>query len=135
MSVYEAECQDCGRVYDYLRAISERNDVPDCPACGSSHVRRVIMSAPHGFVTGKFEAYRSQVDGTIIRTKRDLEEHNRRNGVVLLGDGYSEDAIKAGKVTPPKPKPDKKEIAKEVVESIKAVESGYKPNVQVHEDD
>lgn len=33
-------------------------------------------------VRGNFDAFRSHVDGTVIQTHRQLEEHNRRNGVV-----------------------------------------------------
>lgn len=133
--IYECVCDDCGQAIEYSRPVDRRNELPACPTCGSQHTRRVIMSAPHGFVTGKFEPYKSQVDGTVIRNKRDLEEHNRRNNVVLLGDGYSEEAIRAGQLGQKPVAPDKKEIAKEVFEAVKAVEAGYKPTVQVQDNE
>lgn len=33
-------------------------------------------------IRGNFDAFRSIVDGTLIRNQRDLDEHNKRNGVV-----------------------------------------------------
>lgn len=37
-------------------------------------------------VKGKFDAYCSPVDGTVIRNAKDLEEHNKRNDVVLMDE-------------------------------------------------
>lgn len=33
-----------------------------------------------------FEAFRSTVDGSLIRNRKELEEHNKRNGVVLADE-------------------------------------------------
>ena len=128
--IYDAECRACGRIYEYTRPIDERNNVPPCPGCGGADVVKVILSAPSGFVRGKFDAFRSTVDGTVIRSQRELEEHNKRNRVVNLHDGFTEDKILSGDFGTKKAVPDKKEVAATVVESIKAVESGYKPKVQ-----
>lgn len=128
---YDAICLDCTHQYDYYRSIAERMDVPPCPSCGGHDVRKVIVNAPDGCVTGKFQAFKSQIDGTIIRSNRDLEEHNRRNNVRLLGEGYSNQDIMEGKCGQQGPKePDKKEIAKDIVEAIRRCESGYKPQIQ-----
>lgn len=128
---YDAICMTCAHQYDYFCSISERNNVPACPACASADVRKIIVNAPLGCVTGKFEAFKSQVDGTIIRNSRDLEEHNRRNNVRLLGEGYSNEDILNGQIGQrPPPAPDKKDIAKDIVESIRRCEAGYKPVIQ-----
>jgi hypothetical protein len=37
-------------------------------------------------VVRHFEAFRSPVDGSIIRNHRELEEHNRRNNVVSVNE-------------------------------------------------
>lgn len=128
---YDAICMTCAHQYDYIRPIADRNDVPPCPECASTDVRKIIVNAPQGCITGKFEAFKSQVDGTIIRNSRELEEHNRRNKVVLLGEGYSNQDILEGRIGQQAPSaPDKKDIAKDIVESIRRCEAGYKPVIQ-----
>lgn len=127
---YDAICMSCCHQYDYCRPIAERNDVPPCPECGSDDVRKIIVNAPQGCITGKFEAFKSNVDGTIIRNARELEEHNRRNNVCLLGEGYSNEDIVNGSFGQQGPTlPDKKEIARDIVESIRKCEAGYKPTI------
>lgn len=127
---YDAICLTCEHTYEYYRPISERAMVPPCPECGGEQVRKVILSVQKGLVKGKFEPFKSQIDGTIIATERDLQEHNKRNNVRLLGEGYSNEDILAGRcVEKEKPK-DKNDIAKDIVESIRRVEAGYKPNIQ-----
>lgn len=127
---YDAICLTCTHQYDYVRPIAERMNVPPCPACASEDVRKIVVNAPLGCVTGKFDAFKSQVDGTIIRNKRELEEHNRRNNVCLLGEGYSNDDILDGKCCEKEAVPDKKDLAKDIVEAIRKCEAGYKPIVK-----
>lgn len=128
---YDAICMSCVDTFEYYRPVAERNDVPACPKCSSSDVRKIILAAPQACVTGKFEPFKSSVDGTIISTNRDLAEHNRRNNVCLLGEGYSNDDILNGKLGQQEQKrPDKKEIAQDIYDAIKQCESGYKPVIQ-----
>lgn len=125
MPTYEAICLDCDLQYSYHSSIAACQVVQPCPVCHGEG-RKVILSAPLGFVKGKFEQFRSQVDGTLIRTEQDLREHNKRNGVVLLGEGYSEEELK--NLKPSKPQEvSKEEVIKDIMESMKEVESGYKP--------
>lgn len=123
--IYEAECQVCHHSYEYYRRISECMDVAPCPLC-TGEGKKVILTAPTGHVKGKFEQFRSSVDGTLIRTEKDLREHNRRNGVVNLNEGYTDEELK--NYTPPPPVvPTKEEIAADIVEAIEEVKHGYKP--------
>lgn len=125
MPIYEAECLDCGRQHDYVRPVAHYLDVPVCPCCGGES-RRVILTAPTSFVKGKFEQFRSTIDGTLIRTEKDLREHNRRNGVVNLNEGYTDEELK--NYTPPPPvTPKKEEVVADIVEAIEEVKHGYKP--------
>lgn len=123
--LYEAECGECGLQFDYTASVELCYTVPPCPRCAAT-ARKVVRTAPLGVVTGKFEPFRSMVDGSLIQSQRDLKEHNLRNGVVNLHDGYSEDKILRGEFNKPK---DKKDTVQDVIQSIKAVESGYKPEV------
>lgn len=128
---YEAICLGCSQTYDYFSPIAERGNIPKCPECGGGEVRRVILSAPKGFVRGQLEPFKSQVDGTLITCEKDLQEHNKRNNVCLLGDGYSNEDILAGNIGQKKiAPPDKKDIAKDIVESFRKVEAGYKPIIE-----
>lgn len=128
---YEAICLGCCHIYDYFRPVAERNNIPPCPECQCEKVAKVIVTVQPGLVKGKFDPFKSQVDGSVITCERDLQEHNKRNNVALLGDGFSNEDILTGnfgqKGLQP---PDKKEIAKDIVESIKRVESGYKPTIE-----
>lgn len=126
--IYQAECLECGHGHEYSRSVANCMDVPVCPVCGHES-KKVIRTAPTGFVSGKFEQYRSQVDGTLIRTQKDLAEHNRRNGVVLLNEGYSEEAIRSGKLGQQKPPVvvKREEVIQDMQEAIHDLENGYKP--------
>ncbi|MCS6937786.1 MAG: zinc ribbon domain-containing protein [Roseiflexaceae bacterium] len=42
MPLYEYQCSDCAREFDVLRPFHRADEMIDCPACGSSHVRRKI---------------------------------------------------------------------------------------------
>lgn len=102
---------------------------PRCFSCGSG-TEKVIVTPPTGFVTGKFEAFVSMVDGTLVRNQKELEEHNKRNGVVNLQDGYSEEKVLNAEFGQQGIEgPDKKDIAKDVQEAINMVSSGYKPTI------
>lgn len=128
---YDAICMSCVSTFEYYRPVAERNNVPPCPACAGVDVRKIILAAPQACVVGKFEPFKSSVDGTIISTNRELAEHNRRNGVCLLGEGYSNDDILNGKIGQQEVKgQSKKEIAQDIYDAIKKCESGYKPVIQ-----
>jgi len=88
--VYESECTQCGAQQDYLRPVSQCLDTPMCVVCGIRMAKRVF-SAPMGYLKGNFAPFKSTVDGSLISTHRDMVEHNKRNGVVCLADGYSND--------------------------------------------
>lgn len=128
---YDGICLDCANTFEYYRRIAERESVPCCLACGSANTRKIIAAAPIGCVKGKFEPFKSQLDGSIITNNRELAEHNKRNNVCLLGEGYSNEDILAGRCGKTEmDKPDKKDIAKDIVEAIKRCESGYKPKIE-----
>lgn len=125
MARYDSECGVCGQRYEYHRTIQKRFDTPVC--CGKP-TRKMIFSAPQGFVKGRFEPFKSVVDGSIITTQREMNEHNKRNNVVSLADGYDDATIKRGDYAKPPPKDEAKQ---EVIEAYQMVKQGYKPKVEV----
>ena len=131
--IYEAECLECSHQFDYTSSAAECRNVPKCPQCWGE-AKKVIRTAPSGLVTGKFDAFRSPVDGTLIKSKRDLENHNRRNGVVNLNDGYSEEKIRSGQTVEKPQQESKAEKVADVQAAIHAVQNGYKPKVEVQDE-
>ena len=134
MPRYEAVCSNCDGGYDYIASVSKCREVPACPLCGAQG-RKVITSAPQGFVKGKFDPFKSNVDGSLIRNQKDLEEHNKRNNVVQLAEGYDTKDIADLPMRLQHKGPDKKEVAKDVAEATHAVANGYRPIVQVQDDE
>jgi putative FmdB family regulatory protein len=134
MPLYEARCHDCDLLLQYRKPVAEYLDTPVCPSCGGG-TSKVIVSAPMGFVAGKFEPFKSQVDGSVITCQSDLAEHNKRNNVVNMHDGWSEDKILAGDLGQKKVVPDKKEIAEDLQRAIHDVTQGYKPEIKGADDE
>ena len=131
--IYEAECLECGNEFDYHSSAANCMNVPDCPKCWGA-TKKVIRTAPTGVVTGKFDSFTSPVDGSLIRNKRELAEHNRRNGVVNLNDGWSEEKIKSGQIGEKPQQESKAEKVADVQAAIHAVQNGYKPKVEVQDE-
>lgn len=74
MPVYEARCNVCSKVHDYVRPVAQCMDTPEC--CGQK-TQKVILSAPMGYVENI--AYTSPIDGRPITTKQARIEDLRRN--------------------------------------------------------
>lgn len=123
MPVYEADCEDCGVYADYLREVKDYLDTPHCPECGIK-MRKIIRSAPKGYMVGQFDAFQSTVDRSIIRSQRDLLEHNKRNNVISLADGYSTEQLINHKGIPTE---QPRNVKADLAEAYKAVKDGYKP--------
>lgn len=133
MAKYDAQCAGCDTQFEFVARIDNRDDVPNCPLCGAT-ARRTILHAPQGFVKGKFDAFFSPVDGSIISTARDLEEHNKRNGVVNIQEGYSEEKVLRGDFGQKKEENNVAEVANDVQEAIHDVTHGYKPVIGADDD-
>lgn len=44
MPMYEYRCQECGKLYEQLRRMSEADTNLQCPACGSPKVERQVST-------------------------------------------------------------------------------------------
>lgn len=130
MPSYDSRCNDCGRADLYVSTLDNRHIVPNCTHCGGK-AHKVILTAPKGYVKGNFDAFRSPVDGSVISTSRALSEHNTRNQVVNLHEGYDDAKIVAGDFSREASGPDKKDIAVDVAKSIQKINDGYKPVIGV----
>lgn len=131
--VYEAICRDCEVAAEYIRTVDQCMDTPVCVSCGEK-MHKVILSAPKGFVKGKFEPFISTVDGTLISSQKDMDEHNRRNNVVNLADGYDNDTVIRGDYIKQEEK-DINDLKADIAEATAMVKQGYKPHTEVYTDD
>ncbi len=134
MALYDARCGACDNQFEFRCPIDKRDDVPPCPLCGAL-AARIMLAAPQGFVKGKFDAFVSPVDMSVISTQRDLQEHNKRNGVVNIQEGYCEEKVLKGDFGRVKEENNVKEVASDVQEAIHDVTHGYKPTIGVQDDD
>jgi len=134
MPVYEAQCPVCDAYCEYVRPVSQCMDTPTCE-CGERMAKKVF-SVPMGYIRGKFEPFKSTVDGTVIANHRDMMEHNKRNGVVCMADGYSDETVRKGAFgrKPAQHVTDKKELRDDLAHAAMLVRDGYKPTIEVHDD-
>lgn len=127
MPTYTARCINCAADTEYVRTIAERHDTPGCPRCGGETVL-TVTTPPRGFVKNRWEPFKSPVDGSIIRTGRELAEHNRRNNVVSMADGHTTEQLMRMDGKPP----GRVKVTRgEVAEAAQLVRNGYKPTVEV----
>lgn len=102
-----------------------------CPKCGRE--LKQWVTAPRLLNnTKEFKAFRSPVDGSIITSEHALREHNKRNNVVNIHEGYSEQAVKDFTRKDFRKELDQertKDLAVDIRESITKVDQGYKPEV------
>lgn len=134
MAKYDAQCKSCDTQFEFTARIEFYNDPPECPLCAGP-TRRIMLQAPAGFVTGKFDAFFSPVDGSIIHNARELAEHNKRNSVVNIQEGYSEEKVLKGDFGAPEKEKSSEDINKDVHEALHDVSQGYKPIIGVQDDD
>lgn len=46
MPLYDAKCEDCGTVFEYISSISNRDSVPQCHTCNSKNTEKHVTKAP-----------------------------------------------------------------------------------------
>lgn len=123
-------CCGSGRILRQCRlAEYEADPSYACPVCGGP--LQQIISAPRLLNNTKtFEAFKSPVDGSIIACDRDLREHNKRNNVVNLHDGYDEKGVSGFTKKNYQAELDKeraKDLASDMKEAVQKLDQGYKP--------
>lgn len=137
MPLYNSACPACGAVHTYIRTVNARHQTPVCDCAGVKTELRVLR-AP-GTVIRNFDAFRSTVDGTVISGDRALREHNARNGVVSLHDVYSDSELSADRIlsrqNESKASSVDDNLAADLYAAAQQVAAGYKPNVEVCDDE
>lgn len=121
--------QCCGKPRFVKIVRTERGAYPECSACGARLVAAKVRKAKMER-TSNFEPFVSPVDGSIITTKRELADHNSRNNVVNVHEGYSEDAYKDMVNKNHFAEIDKErsiDLVKDIEEGVNMLNNGYVP--------
>jgi putative FmdB family regulatory protein len=79
MPVYDYHCPRCGADAEAYNSIdARRTDAPIC--CGER--MELAVSAPYGYVAGRWDAYKCVATGKVISTKRQRSEEMKRANLV-----------------------------------------------------
>lgn len=129
--IYEYSGCGCNVVRQRVCPLAEYEADPTfrCPTCGDQLTQKI--SAPRVLLhTAQFEAFRSPVDGSIIASHSDLREHNKRNHVVNVHDGYDEAGVQnLTKIDYQKPLDEerRKDLDNDLRTAVQMLDNGYKP--------
>lgn len=129
--IYPYHCDRCGTKLDRICSLREYEMQPVllCTYCQEPMTR--TLTAPRTLLhTKPFESFKSPVDGSIINSRRELAEHNKRNNVQNVHDGYDEKAVQNFTKTDwQKPLDDerRKDLKEDMLKAINKCEEGYKP--------
>lgn len=74
MPVYEAKCNQCGALREYIRPVAQYDDTPMC--CGEK-TEKVILSSPMAVMD--IQPYQSPVTGKWIDSRKQRNEDMKRN--------------------------------------------------------
>lgn len=125
MPVFDVRCKDCSALTEFVCSAKDAHAVPPCAKCGGQQ-SKVFLSAPMTFVKD-FKPFKSPVDGSVIMTQNDLRSHNQRNGVVQIHEGYDEAKVLKGDIVKKKTVDNKKDLSRDIGESIHKLKQGYVP--------
>jgi hypothetical protein len=131
--IYVYFCAVCNYEMDRICSLKayEADEGYLCPLCGAK--TKQVLCAPMALAkTGEFQPFKSVVDGSLISSRRDLAEHNKRNNVVNLHDGYDETAVQnMTKKDYQKPLDVErgKDLHKDIEKAIAQCTDGYTPQV------
>lgn len=129
--IYPYYCADCEVRFDRVCSLKEYELEPIyfCANCGRAATR--VLCAPRTLLhTSPFEPFISPVDRTLISSRRELAEHNKRNNVVNTHDGYDEKAIMAmtkQDFQKPLDQERKVDLGDDLRKSVQKLEEGYVP--------
>lgn len=126
MAIYAYRCPQCSKEAEVIQSIKEYSvarRVPDC----HGPMERMLTPVMTNMDTAPWAAYRSPIDGTVIDSRAKRNEHMARHGVVPF-DEIKPDIERNRKMLA------KQQVAErkaDLVESVKMVEAGHKPVLEV----
>lgn len=130
--IYPYKCSKCGREHERICSLAEYCNHEDifCSVCGTIMDR--ILTAPRVLLhTKPFEPFQSPVDGSIVSSRRELQEHNKRNNVVNTHDGYDEQTIlnwTQKDYQKPLDEERRADLKEDMEKAVQKLEEGYTPH-------
>ncbi len=85
MPLYKYRCSECENTFKVLQKNGKKDELPECPECGSSEVERMISSVGIRFKGKGF--YRTDYDSS---NYKDNGGSNNKNGNGKEAEGKSE---------------------------------------------
>jgi hypothetical protein len=80
--VYTAGCPACEHVQTYMRSMAERNNTPDCDECGTKTEKRPDHVMVGAIGIADHASFVSPIDGRRYYGKTQMNEHNKKHGVL-----------------------------------------------------
>lgn len=122
MAIYTYRCMQCDRKAEVIQSIRSYCEAPQIPLCHGP-MERYLTKPLVTFDTAPWASYKSPIDGSVITSRREQNEHMARHGVVLLDD-IKPDIERNRKHLE---KTRAAQLKNDVIEAVKKVEAGYKP--------
>lgn len=133
--LYEGCCSSAGHVRTCRLADYEADPTYKCPEC-DRQLKQVITAPRYLNRTSEFQSFKSPVDGSIVTSETSLREHNARNGVVNIHEGYDDKAVKDfvnKDFQKPLDRERSKDLRRDAEIALNRVSDGYKPQVAQEE--
>lgn len=92
MPLYKYRCNECDDTFKVLQKNGKKDEVPECPECGSDDVERVISSVGIRFKGSGF--YRTDYDGNSSYKDNGGRGKNNGNGKGNGSESNSESEVK-----------------------------------------
>lgn len=131
MAIYTYRCKECGRTAEVVQSIRSYCEQPRVPYCDGDiyHdgglMERYLTGVMITFDHAPWAAYRSPIDGQPITSRAEQREHMAKHGVALFEDVKPDIERNRKRIV----EEQKKEIKKDLVESLQKVEAGYEPTI------
>lgn len=127
---YPYACPRCGTQIERICRLAEYEAEPYV-RCKCGTMMKQIICAPRTLNnTKEFQAFKSPVDGTIVNSQRELAEHNKRNGVINVHEGYSEKELfgmTKRDFQKPLDEERRKDLVPDILQSVEMLKNGFVP--------
>lgn len=124
MAIYSYKCVECGKGQEVWQSISSYSVAPKVPECHGP-MRRELTFPMVTFDTAPWAAFRSPIDGAVITSRAERNEHMAKHGVVP----YDEVAPDFERKRKERQKAATADLKDDLIAAVHKVEAGYKPQV------
>src|SRR5665213_2593626 len=86
--IYEAQCQKCSKVHEYIAKVIDRHNTPKC--CGRHTVQGIFTPPQVGAMSWGREKAVTLLDGTYIETGQEYKAYMNKNKMIPYDEGVQE---------------------------------------------